>query len=53
MKARIMPEDININISKNAPVPKCEMAGHNWKSIVHDNRVIKVYEGNMVGLLQR
>ncbi len=39
MKARIMPEDIVINIAKNAPVPKCEMKGHAWKDIVHNNEV--------------
>jgi DNA topoisomerase I len=39
MKARIMPEDISINVAINAPVPKCEMPGHAWKNIVHNNEV--------------
>jgi DNA topoisomerase-1 len=43
MKARIMPEDIVINIAKNAPVPKCEMKGHAWKDIVHNNEVFIYY----------
>jgi DNA topoisomerase-1 len=37
LKARIIPEDITINISFNAPVPKCELPGHAWKDIVHNN----------------
>jgi len=39
MKARIMPEDITINISEKAPVPKCDMPGHCWGDIVHNNTV--------------
>jgi DNA topoisomerase I len=51
MKARIMPEDITINIAKNAPVPKCEMAGHCWKDIVHNNEVSILEIGYMACLL--
>jgi len=39
MKARILPEDLTINIAGNAPVPKCDMPGHCWKGIVHNNQV--------------
>eukprot|EP01016_Furgasonia_blochmanni_P001395 TRINITY_DN1052_c0_g1_i15.p1 TRINITY_DN1052_c0_g1~~TRINITY_DN1052_c0_g1_i15.p1 ORF type:complete len:515 (-),score=151.01 TRINITY_DN1052_c0_g1_i15:746-2290(-) len=39
LKARIMPEDITINCAETAPVPKCDMPGHAWKDIVHDNQV--------------
>ena len=39
IKARILPEDITINIAQNAPVPKCTMKGHAWKDIVHNNEV--------------
>lgn len=34
-----MPEKVVINISKDAPVPKCPMPGHNWKEIVFNNEV--------------
>ena len=40
MKGRIMAEDITINISQNAPVPKCTMPGHAWHDIIHNNEVI-------------
>lgn len=39
MKARILPEDIFINIATNAPVPKCDVPGHCWKEILHNNVV--------------
>lgn len=28
-----MPEDITINCSKDAPIPKCELKGHSWKDV--------------------
>ena len=34
MKARIMPEIVTINVSEDAPVPKCPMEGHNWGEII-------------------
>lgn len=33
MKGRILPEDITINIAKNAPVPRCDIPGHSWKDV--------------------
>lgn len=39
MKARILPEDLTINIAENAPVPKCDMPGHCWGEINHNNEV--------------
>lgn len=39
LKTRIMPEDVIINISEEAPVPRCPMPGHAWKDVVHDNEV--------------
>ena len=39
MKARIMPEDLTINIAEKAPIPKCEMPGHSWGEIVHNDQV--------------
>ena len=28
-----------MNIAKNAPVPKCNVLGHCWKEIKHNNEV--------------
>eukprot|EP01018_Ginkgo_biloba_P029459 Gb_13084 [translate_table: standard] len=39
LKKRIYPEDITINVGKNAPIPECSVAGHRWKEIRHDNTV--------------
>ncbi|XP_059477353.1 DNA topoisomerase I, mitochondrial isoform X2 [Neocloeon triangulifer] len=38
LKARILPEDVIINCSKGAPIPKAP-AGHRWKEVRHDNSV--------------
>ena len=39
LKARVYPEDITINVSHDAPVPKCEEPGRAWGSVVHKNDV--------------
>ncbi|KJP85563.1 hypothetical protein AK88_04783 [Plasmodium fragile] len=41
LKKRIFPEDVVINISKDAPVPRLydDMCGHCWGDIYHDNKV--------------
>lgn len=41
LKKRIFPEDVVLNISKDAPVPRLQddMSGHSWKDIYHDNKV--------------
>lgn len=39
VKARIYPEDVTINIGKDAPVPEVPIPGHRWGSVVHDNTV--------------
>ena len=38
IKRRIYPEDIIINIEKDAPVPD-PIPGHIWKQVIHDNTV--------------
>ena len=38
IKRRIEPEDITINIGKEAPVPPAPK-GHNWGSVIHDQYV--------------
>ncbi|GAA5863944.1 hypothetical protein JCM3774_004426 [Rhodotorula dairenensis] len=38
LKTRVRPEQITINIGKDAPVPQ-PPKGHKWKSVVHDNNV--------------
>lgn len=51
LKQRVMPEDITINIAKGAPVPKCPLPGHNWKSVVHDPSVtwLAYWRENVMG----
>ena len=39
IKRRINPEDVTINLDKDATVPKPNVGG-NWKKIIHDNNVI-------------
>ncbi|KAH9929608.1 uncharacterized protein BXZ73DRAFT_90445 [Epithele typhae] len=38
LKLRVRPEDITINIGKNAPTPVPNVSGK-WKEVVHDNTV--------------
>jgi DNA topoisomerase-1 len=40
IKKRITPEDITINLSKDAPIPKPNISGHNWGKVIHDKSVI-------------
>ena len=39
IKKRIQPEDVTINISKDAVIPK-PPTGHKWKEVIHDKSVI-------------
>ncbi len=39
LKTRLRPEDITINIGRNEPIPKCPIAGHNWRGVVHNDKV--------------
>ncbi|GKV38720.1 hypothetical protein SLEP1_g46602 [Rubroshorea leprosula] len=39
LKRRICPNDITINIGKDAPIPECPIPGERWKDIKHDNTV--------------
>jgi DNA topoisomerase-1 len=38
-KPRTFPEDVTINVSEDAPVPKCDVPGRAWKDVVHDPKV--------------
>lgn len=38
IKRRIYPEDITINIGRDAPVPK-PLDNHHWKKVIHDRSV--------------
>jgi DNA topoisomerase-1 len=51
MKARIRPEQLTINVSADAPIPRCHVDGHNWKKIVHENTVtwLAGYKDNTIG----
>eukprot|EP00301_Raphidiophrys_heterophryoidea_P002534 c11182_g1_i3.p1 GENE.c11182_g1_i3~~c11182_g1_i3.p1 ORF type:complete len:668 (+),score=177.72 c11182_g1_i3:38-2041(+) len=35
IKNRIQPEDVTLNLSKDAPIPECPVKGHSWGTIVH------------------
>ncbi|WOH10328.1 hypothetical protein DCAR_0729795 [Daucus carota subsp. sativus] len=39
LKKRIFPNDITINIGKDAPIPEPPIPGERWKEIRHDNTV--------------
>ena len=40
IKKRVYPEDITLNLSKDAPIPEPNMKGHKWGKIINDNNVI-------------
>jgi DNA topoisomerase-1 len=40
IKPRIYPEDVTINLDKNAPVPKSPLKNNKWGEIIHDNSVV-------------
>jgi len=40
IKKRILPEDVTINISKDAIIPKPNLPNHKWKKVIHDKNVI-------------
>ena len=35
-----MPEDVTINLSKDAPIPEPNIPGHKWGEVIHDQSVI-------------
>ena len=51
IKGRIMPEDITLNMSADAPVPKCPLEGHDWGEVRHDNMVtwLAMYKDTIMG----
>ena len=40
IKKRIMPEDVIINLSSDATIPKPNISGHTWAKVIHDKSVI-------------
>ena len=38
LKQRVLPEQVSLNLSEAAPVPRCDMPGHAWSDIRHDPR---------------
>ncbi|KAL1475581.1 hypothetical protein MTO96_003555 [Rhipicephalus appendiculatus] len=49
LKPRVQPEDVIINIGKDAPVPK-PPRGHRWKEVRHDNSVSWLASWNVLGI---
>ncbi|XP_049851047.1 DNA topoisomerase I, mitochondrial-like [Schistocerca gregaria] len=39
IKRRIMPENITLNLSEDAPIPECPIPNHHWGNIVHNHEV--------------
>ncbi|GAU24961.1 hypothetical protein TSUD_311960 [Trifolium subterraneum] len=39
LKRRIRPNDVVINIGKDAPIPECPIPGESWAEITHDDTV--------------
>lgn len=37
IKKLILPEDVTLNLSSDAAIPKCPVSGHSWGNIVHNN----------------
>jgi len=50
IKKRIYPEDITLNLDKEAPIPK-PFSNHKWNDIIHDNTVIwlATWKDNIAG----
>ena len=40
IKRRIYPEDVTINLDKEAPVPEPNLKDHKWGKVIHDREVI-------------
>jgi DNA topoisomerase I len=38
LKSRVAPEQVSLNLSECAAVPRCDVAGHAWGDIRHDPR---------------
>jgi DNA topoisomerase-1 len=38
LKQRVLPEQVSINMSECAPVPRCPVPGHAWGDVRHDPR---------------
>jgi DNA topoisomerase-1 len=40
IKKRTNPEDVIINLSKDAPIPKPNVLNSSWKKVIHNNEVV-------------
>ena len=51
IKKRIYPEDVTLNLDKEAPIPKPNLPNHKWKEIIHDQSVIwlATWKENVLG----
>ena len=51
IKKRINPEDVTINLSKDAEVPKPNISNHKWGEVIHNRHVIwlATWKDNVTG----
>merc|ERR1711988_187899 len=40
IKPYIFPEEVTINIGKDAKIPESSLPGHKWKEVIHDNTAV-------------
>lgn len=54
IKKRINPEDITINLSKDAEIPKPNISNHKWGKIIHNRHVIwlATWKDNVTGKIK-
>ena len=51
IKRRIYPEDVTINLDKEAPIPEPNLKDHKWGKVIHDREVIWLATGKILLLV--
>lgn len=46
LKRRCYSESVSVNVSEDAPVPRCDLVGHAWSAVRHDPAVTWLYSWN-------
>eukprot|EP01132_Coremiostelium_polycephalum_P003090 gene3090-3866_t len=52
LKKRIYPSDITLNIGEYEPIPPSPVPGHDWKQVIHNNKVpwIAHWQDSLTGM---